>query len=152
MEIIFWLGFSALVAYYADKKGRNAVLWGLLALLISPLLAGIALAVSKDLTVDKSIQDLDYKAEMLKVEMQHNQRFNDLRNDNLEKNINRLSASTADSRFVETSRKEYMQIPNHTSRSASSIADELQKLNELKLSGILTEEEFTHQKNKLLNM
>ena len=41
---IFWIGFCILVGYFADKKGRSGVGWGLLAFIISPLLAGIALA------------------------------------------------------------------------------------------------------------
>jgi hypothetical protein len=34
--------------------------------------------------------------------------------------------------------------------SASNLADALTKLNDLRLAGVLTEEEFSHQKKKLL--
>ena len=47
MEII-WLLFCGAVAYWANERGRCPVLWGLLALVISPLLAGVALAMMQD--------------------------------------------------------------------------------------------------------
>jgi len=36
-----WIGFSAVVAVAANTRGRNAVAWFFLSLLISPLLAGL---------------------------------------------------------------------------------------------------------------
>jgi hypothetical protein len=46
MEILiflFWLGFAIVVAVAADSRGRNAFGWTILALVISPLLAGLLL-------------------------------------------------------------------------------------------------------------
>jgi hypothetical protein len=41
MEIIFlWVGFSVVVGVGANTRGRRGSGWGILALLISPLLAG----------------------------------------------------------------------------------------------------------------
>jgi hypothetical protein len=39
----FWIGLSVLIGYYAHtRKNHNAIVWFLLALFFSPLLAGIA--------------------------------------------------------------------------------------------------------------
>ena len=40
---------------------------------------------------------------------------------------------------------------NEESNSDKSLSDELEKLNELRESGVLTQEEFEKAKNKLLN-
>ncbi len=45
MAFIFWIAFAALVGALASKWKRNGVLWGILALLISPLLAAIILTI-----------------------------------------------------------------------------------------------------------
>lgn len=50
-----------------------------------------------------------------------------------------------------TDSKNKSEIQSNTSLPSKSIADELIKLNELKEKGILTENEFTVQKNKILN-
>jgi hypothetical protein len=39
--LLFWVGISIAVAVAADSKGRSAVGWFFLALLISPLIAGL---------------------------------------------------------------------------------------------------------------
>lgn len=48
--VLFWIGFSIAVGVGASNKGRSGGGWFLLSLLISPLLAGVFLLVSKDLT------------------------------------------------------------------------------------------------------
>ena len=47
MEIL-WLIFCFGVGYYAKERGRNPFAWGVAAFLVSPLLAGIVLAMLKD--------------------------------------------------------------------------------------------------------
>jgi hypothetical protein len=44
--LFFWVGFAAIIAVIANNKGRNPAGWFFLALLISPLLAGLFLGVS----------------------------------------------------------------------------------------------------------
>lgn len=39
--VLFWLGLSIVVGVAANSRGRNPVGWTLLAILISPLLAGL---------------------------------------------------------------------------------------------------------------
>jgi len=46
--IIVWLIGVGAVGYFANQRGRNPVLWALGAMVGSPLLAGIVLAMSKD--------------------------------------------------------------------------------------------------------
>jgi phosphate/sulfate permease len=43
MEVVFWIGFAIAVGFWADSKGRNGFGWGLLSLVISPLLGAIIL-------------------------------------------------------------------------------------------------------------
>lgn len=46
--LMFWVGFAVVVGLIANGKGRSFLGWTLLALLISPLLAGLlALVVSR---------------------------------------------------------------------------------------------------------
>jgi hypothetical protein len=51
MFIFFWIGFSVIVAVAANTRGRSAVGWFILAILISPLLAGLLVLASKNNTV-----------------------------------------------------------------------------------------------------
>jgi hypothetical protein len=84
---IFWLGFCVLVGYLADKKGRSGGGWFFLALIISPLLAGIALAITSDKTVHKKIEDIEHKTDNLSTEMKYNQKYNELRADMITKQL-----------------------------------------------------------------
>ena len=58
MEIVIWLGLCAAIAYYANKKSRSAILWGLIAFFFSPLLAGLVLALLKDKSVQADISEI----------------------------------------------------------------------------------------------
>ena len=77
-----WVIFCIVVGYYANERGRNPIGWGLLAVVISPLLAGIALAVSKDLSIEEEIDNIDKKTENIQREVEHNQEFNKLHREN----------------------------------------------------------------------
>lgn len=48
----FWLVFSIAVGVWADSKGQGGIGWFFLSLIISPLLAGIFLALSKNLKAE----------------------------------------------------------------------------------------------------
>jgi hypothetical protein len=52
--LFFWVGFSIAVAVAANTRGRDGVGWFFLALLISPLLAGIIVLASPSLAVTTS--------------------------------------------------------------------------------------------------
>ncbi|WP_041607689.1 zinc ribbon domain-containing protein [Halobacteroides halobius] len=87
---LFWIIFCVVVAYFADQRGRNPVLWGLLALFISPLLAGLALAVMKDMSVEEKIDELDKTTENIKREVKSNQKYNEQERERIQ---NRLSGA-----------------------------------------------------------
>ena len=55
--------------------------------------------------------------------------------------------------FTSSTREEYLDKPKETVNTSSSVsvADELKKLNELRIEGIISEKEFQEQKSKLLN-
>jgi hypothetical protein len=42
---LFWIGFAVIVGIAASHRGRSGLGWGLLAILISPLLAGLLVLV-----------------------------------------------------------------------------------------------------------
>jgi ribosomal protein L40E len=47
--VIVWCGFAIVVGVFASNKGRSGFGWFLLALLLSPLLAGLFLLAASDL-------------------------------------------------------------------------------------------------------
>lgn len=66
--VLLWLAFCVGVGALASSRGRNPVVWFLLAVLISPLLAGIIVLVMKD-----------EKHEKLRSRAIHRQRLQDRR-------------------------------------------------------------------------
>lgn len=47
MIFLFWILFSIGVGYLANENGRNPVVWGVVALVISPILAAIVLMLAE---------------------------------------------------------------------------------------------------------
>lgn len=45
---LVWIGLAFLVGYAAGERGRSGVAWGLLSLLLSPLIGFIALIAAGD--------------------------------------------------------------------------------------------------------
>ena len=85
MEFLILLGFCVAVGMFAKRKGRSGLAWGLASLFISPLLAGIILALVKDLSQDEAVNKVgleqqDIKERMAVNEVQMNQRFQHLLN------------------------------------------------------------------------
>ncbi len=66
MELIIWVLLCAGVAYYADRKGRSPVAWGLGAVIFSPILVGLILALVKDLSGEKKIVELSLEQQQLR--------------------------------------------------------------------------------------
>lgn len=80
MEFLIFLGFCVAVGMFAQRKGRSGLAWGLASVFISPLLAGIVLALVKDLSQDEAVNKVgmeqqDIKERMAVNEVQMNQRF-----------------------------------------------------------------------------
>lgn len=55
--LLFWFGLAVAVGVWASNRGRHGFGWFLLACLISPILAGVFLAVTKNL--EKAKQALE---------------------------------------------------------------------------------------------
>jgi hypothetical protein len=87
---ILWLFAIIGVGWYANNKGRNPVLWGLLALFISPIIAGIILALSKDQKIEQKIEHIDRKTEIIRTDVDHSQKFSDYRAEQIEKGLNEV--------------------------------------------------------------
>lgn len=80
MGFLIFIGFCVAVGMFAQKKGRSALGWGLASLLISPLLAGIILALVKDLSQEEAVNKVEMEQQDVKEriavnEVQINQRF-----------------------------------------------------------------------------
>lgn len=104
MEVlVFWLGFCVLVGYFANKKGRNGFGWFLLAFVISPLFAGIALAMASDKMVHQKIENVERKTDNLGAEMKYNQKYNDLRADLVNKQLDTYAQTIQPSRLQSSS-------------------------------------------------
>jgi RNA polymerase subunit RPABC4/transcription elongation factor Spt4 len=82
-----WFFFCGVVAYFASERGRNPVLWGLLAVVISPILAGLFLVLMKDLSVEEEIDELDKKTENIQREVKSNQEYNEQEREQLKKQL-----------------------------------------------------------------
>jgi hypothetical protein len=76
MEFIVWLGFAIAVGFWADSKGRTGFSWGLLAVAISPLLAGIILFFSLQKNEAKllALKEEEKKAELIEKQRQHEEK------------------------------------------------------------------------------
>ena len=66
-------------------------------------------------------------------------------------NANKISENIKEQTEVLKNLKEDSEVQNDSQKTETSMADELSKLAQLRDSGVLTEEEFSSQKEKLLN-
>lgn len=105
MEFILVLAMCFGIGMFAKSKGRSAWGWGIASMFISPLLAGIILALLKDKNQEQSISKIDMEQQQLKEriavnEVQVNQRFQQVEN--------RLNSNTATTVAVEARNSESM--------------------------------------------
>lgn len=107
--MILWIILAIVVGVCASNRGRSGFLWGLLSFIISPVIAGIILAISKDLSVDSRSYDVERKVDNIKTEVDFNQKFNDHRSEQMEKRIDRLSDVVGEKEFINSGKK-YDQI------------------------------------------
>lgn len=98
MEVIFWFIFCGVVAYYANKRGRNAIGWGLGALIFSPLLAGIALAIMKDMSVNETISEIKMDQAQLKDRVATNEKITEMKFNKINNEMNALTNGTGEPR------------------------------------------------------
>lgn len=93
MSIVLYIIFCGLVAYFANKRGRSPILWGLFSLLISPLLAAIIIAVLKDLTAEHRIEQTSLETDRLKERVAVSEAELHSRIDKVEQRMDRMSGS-----------------------------------------------------------
>lgn len=84
MEVIWMIGCVA-VGFWANGRGRSPVLWGLLAIFISPLLSGLILAMMEDKKQAEEVVKVQMESQQLKDrvavnEMEVNEKFNKIEN------------------------------------------------------------------------
>lgn len=85
MEFLIFIAFAVGIGMFAKKKGRSPWGWGIASLFISPLLAGIILALMRDLSQQQGLNEVDMQQQALKErvavnEIQINQRFEKVEN------------------------------------------------------------------------
>ena len=56
--LILWLAFAVLVGTAANARGRSGLGWLVLAVLLSPLVAGVILALLPDLRTRAMLEDI----------------------------------------------------------------------------------------------
>lgn len=65
MFFVFWLLFCVAIGYFASTRGRNAVIWFILAIIFSPLITGVVLLLMKDLSTSSDINELRMEHQQL---------------------------------------------------------------------------------------
>lgn len=103
MEFLIFIAFAVGIGMFAKRKGRSPWGWGIASLFISPLLAGIILALMRDLSQQQGLSEVDMQQQALKErvavnEVQINQRF--------EKVENQLSSIKKEVGMLENSKSE----------------------------------------------
>lgn len=72
VTIIFWIALCILIGWWAKQWGRDPAIWGIISFFLSPIIAGIALAVlgeDFDADVDAgSLKKCPFCAELIKPE------------------------------------------------------------------------------------
>ncbi|WP_293729515.1 zinc ribbon domain-containing protein [uncultured Phascolarctobacterium sp.] len=112
MEVIIWLMFCGAVGYWADQRGRSPVLWGLLSLVISPLLTGIALAMMKDKKQDDAVVKTQMETQQVKERVSVTEReFNDKIN-RVEKRVEVLENVVEPSKQLNTTSDSHVTLLN----------------------------------------
>ena len=87
MELLFYVAFCAAIGYYANSKGRSVVLWVLLAVLISPVISGIILALLKDKTVERDMSELQMDHQQLRDRVATDEKVNEMKFEQMQSQI-----------------------------------------------------------------
>ncbi len=123
MELFLgWLIFSGVVAYIASSRGRLALDYFLLSALLSPLV-GLIVLITKSNLVEEA-------------------RKTRIRREDQDQHIEALKSAQTLGASVEAS--------GQRTGSSQLVADELEKLANLRDKGVLSEEEFQARKSLLL--
>lgn len=90
ISFILYIVFAAAVGYWASHRGRSAILWAIIALVISPIFAAIILAVMKDLSVQQELERSRMENGMLKDRVAASEADIHSRMDHMERRIDHL--------------------------------------------------------------
>lgn len=100
MEIMWIIGCIA-VGYWANERGRSPVLWGLLAIAISPLLSGLILAMMEDKKQSGEVVKVQMETQQLKDRVAVNEVEVSEKIDKIENRVFRLEQNYCDSQMIE---------------------------------------------------
>lgn len=89
--MIIWLVFCIVVGVFASKKGRSGIGWAFISFLISPLFAGIIVALLKDLTVQEDIERVKMENQQTKDRVAYNEKLTEYRLNRVESDVRQLS-------------------------------------------------------------
>lgn len=91
MGFIIWAGCCIGVGVFANNKGRSGFGWGLLSMIISPLVGAIILACMRDLKAEEDVQQVRMEQQQIKDRVVSNEKLTDYRLTRVENDVNRLS-------------------------------------------------------------
>jgi uncharacterized membrane protein YhdT len=60
MELIFlitWVIFALVIGSFASSKGRDSGRWFVISILLSPIIAGLLVLISKDISEQEALRD-----------------------------------------------------------------------------------------------
>ena len=93
MSFIAYIIFAVLVGIWASRRGRNGIIWTLAALLVSPVLAAIVLAVMKDLSIEQELERSRRENGMLKERVAVSEADMHSRMDHIENRMDHLEGN-----------------------------------------------------------
>lgn len=124
MEFILYLIFVGLVGYFASRRGRSPIIWGLVALIFSPILAAIIIAVMRDLSLDQKVEQNSLETDRLKERVAVSEAEIHSRIDKVEKRIDRMQGKEDDT-FIEGEWREALPEPEQTHRYCSQCGEKV---------------------------
>lgn len=133
-----WIALSVGVGFLANSRGRSGIGFGLLSLITSPLLGLIVVLVIRNETAHKEAEYERRRAD--------EQRLEEV------KALAAAAARGANAAPAAAPAAPASPVAKFSAPPLFSVADELIKLAALRDKGLLTEEEFNHQRRALLNM
>lgn len=95
MSIAAYIIFCLLVAFFASHRGRSPILWGIIALVISPVVAAIVLAIMKDLTSEQRIEKAGLDTDRLRERVAVSEQEIHHRMDHMEQRLDRVDGGQA---------------------------------------------------------
>lgn len=95
MSIMIYLLLCILIAFFASHRGRSPILWGIISLIISPLITIIILAVMKDLTTEQRMEQTNLETDRLKERVAVSEQELNHRMDHMEQKMDHIAGHTA---------------------------------------------------------